>query len=216
MSERGSERRYSLPYEKIMGSREQAADQIRQWREQGFRIVVTDAVLDIPTFKHAEYFMASANLGDKLVVRMPTDQYIATYKDHRGPIVGYNQRAMHAAHYPYVDLIVPNNSHELEWVEMFRPDIVVKSVTTGVGAIKSADGLLPELDKVGGHIVYLDENANVIDREEFERLAHEYDATKYDTSHVSGTVIKAEIRRRAIEDYLQNQSTITDSPTVQN
>src|SRR6266581_9342039 len=98
------EARFVSPYAKIVEP-EAAKGLIRNWQNQNQRVVMVDAVLDIPHFAHAEYFLACANLGDRLALRVNSDAFVTSRKDHRGPIVPFQERAMHAAHYPYIDVV---------------------------------------------------------------------------------------------------------------
>jgi len=61
-------RRFHSPYDKIVSDKV-AVSRVRSWKSRGFRVVIVDAVLDIPHYRHADYFLACANLGDKNTLR---------------------------------------------------------------------------------------------------------------------------------------------------
>jgi glycerol-3-phosphate cytidylyltransferase-like family protein len=135
--------RFCDPYSKIMVGKD-AIGQISRWRFDGFKIVAVDAVLDIPHYRHADYFLACANLGDKLVVRIPSDELVSRKKDPCGPIVPWKERARHAAHYPYIDLISDKLDFSADWLRAYHPDVVVRSITSGQELIDEAENLIPE------------------------------------------------------------------------
>lgn len=54
------ERRFCHPYDKIVDE-EKALQIIQGWHADGLHIVVADAVLDIPHYRHPDYFLTCAN-----------------------------------------------------------------------------------------------------------------------------------------------------------
>lgn len=164
--------RFGTPYNKII-TEKTALEIIKRWKKEGKRIVFVDAVLDLPHYRHPEYFLKCANLGDKLVVRIPSDELIKVKKDPRGPIVSWENRAKHAAHYPYIDLIIPKNDFEAEWLYMFRPDSVVRSVTSSE-ILDEAKKLIPIYKSLKVKLVIMDEFAHVIPNKELEDQTLDY------------------------------------------
>ncbi len=111
--------RFLSPYKKIVDE-EKALQVAMDWREKGSQIVVADAVLDIPHYRHPDYFLVCANFGDKLLVRLATDELVAKAKNPEGTVVPWLERARHAAHYPYIDLIIPKKENGLYRTGTFR------------------------------------------------------------------------------------------------
>ncbi len=200
--------RFSAPHlEKIADNEEQAIKAVNKWHQEGLRVVATDGVMDIPTLWHPENLRVAANLGDKLFLRIDSDEYVASFKDRRGPINSWRIRAMMATHYPYVDLIIAKFDEGTDWLEKFRPDIIVKSITSYGGIAKDLESLDPYLARPGVQLVVLDENFNIVPRGQVENRAIEYEVGKYKGVHISGSTIRREIIRRALEDIYVESST---------
>lgn len=193
--------RFSSPYlEKIPDSEEHAIDIVNGWHQKGLRVIATDGVMDIPTIWHPEDLRATANLGDKLLLRIDSDELVGLYKDPRGSINPWRIRAMMAAHYPYVDLIVAKIDEEIDWLEKFKPDVIVISTTSYGGIAKDIEPMDPYLNQTGAQLVIFGENSNIVPRDQVQERAMKYEAEKFNGSHISGSAIKREIIRRALED----------------
>lgn len=121
-----------------------------------------DAVLDLAHFTHAEYFLVCANLGDKLALRINSDRFVALRKDRRGPLVGWTERAMHAAHYPYIDLITSKDAGGWDWLLYFNPDVIVKSTTSGRAVLNEIEQQRPFLERLNTEVVVMDEYHNIV------------------------------------------------------
>lgn len=199
----GKIEKFNSPYGKIVDERT-AILQVNQWKSDGFKVVVADAVLDIPTYRHADFFIACANQGDRLLVRINSDEFVALRKDSRGPIVTWEERAKHAAHYPYIDLITIKKEGGWGWLSEYLPDVVVKSVTSGQEVayeIEQLKHLIPESKTA---IIVLDQYANPVLLQNSTEEAMLYLKDKFGEDKFSGSKIKQEISRRAINDYLSS------------
>lgn len=185
-------------------SRNEAMQQVLAWKSKKLKIVIVDAVLDIPHYRHADYFLACANLGDKLIVRIPSDKLIALKKDARGPIVHWEERAKHAAHYPYIDLIIDKSDFDGGWLADYHPDVIVRSVSSGTELIDEANKLMPIYQKLGIELIVMDQFANRINTNTLIKESMGYANDKFGTDKFSGSIIKKEIGKRAIEDYLKS------------
>ncbi len=201
-----SPERFRSPYGKIV-SNECAVNQIRQWHDEGLRVVAMDAVLDIPTYRHADSLRVCANLGDRLLLRVNSDEITASRKDPRGPIVPWSLRAIHAAHYQYVDLVTVKEQTGYSWLEEYRPDILVKNISSGskvIGEVLQVDEAF--LQKCNTRLIFMDEHCQeIIPREEALQRAIYFEQNKYDDGQFTGSIIKREIARRAIEDFLSQE-----------
>lgn len=193
--------RFYSPYSKIVDE-QTAIQQVQQWKSNGLKVVVADAVLDIPTYRHADFFITCANQRDKLLVRINQDEFVASRKDLRGPIVAWKERAKHAAHYPYIDLITLKTEGGWKWLEVFQPDVVVKSVTSGKEVSDEIEQLKPRLSELDITLVVLDQFANPVLLQETAEKVILYLVDKFSEDKFSGLKIRREIGRRAIVDYL--------------
>lgn len=196
-----TEKRFCSPYEKIV-SEERALQIIQSWHTRDLRVVVADAVLDIPHYRHADYFLVCANYGDRFVLRLATDELIKEKKDPEGTIIGWAERAKHAAHYPYIDLIVPKTKNGWGWVESFRPEIIVNSTTSPEFIIKELEENRYRLAELGVSLIALDEFARQIPFEDLYKQCVLYNEGKFDKDKFSGSIIKEKIIERAIKNHM--------------
>ena len=183
--------RFVDPYSKII-SPENARKDIALWQAQGNVVVMLDGVFDLPHYAHAEYLLACANLGDKLVVRINSDGFVAERKDPRGPILSWVERAKHTAHYSYVDRITLKDEGGWGWLSYYNPDILVKSITSGPAVRDEVQELNGET-RFPGRIVLMDEYINIIPFEEGYERSKAYDECKYTHERISGSIIKKRI-----------------------
>lgn len=198
-------RRFHSPYNKIV-SNKVAASRVRLWKSRKFRVVIVDAVLDIPHYRHADYFLACANLGDKLLVRIPSDKLISLKKDPRGPIISWRERAKHAAHYPYIDLITNKSNFSENWLNVYHPNIIVRSTTNGTELIEEYNNLAPKYDQLGIKLVIMNQYARQIPSGNLIEQSKLYSTNKFSKDKFSGTIIKKKIESRLIENYLKSKS----------
>lgn len=198
-------RRFHSPYNKIV-SNKVAVSRVRSWKSRGFRVVIVDAVLDIPHYRHADYFLACANLGDKLLVRIPSNKLISLKKDPHGPIISWSERAKHAAHYPYIDLITSKSDFGGNWLNVYLPDIIVRSITNGKELIEEYNNLAPKYDQLGIELVIMDQYAQQVPSKDLVKQSKLYSANKFSKDKFSGTIIKKKIESRLIKSYLKSKS----------
>jgi bifunctional ADP-heptose synthase (sugar kinase/adenylyltransferase) len=183
----------------------QAIKQTRDWQRQGLKVAVTDVVCDIPQHLHKEYLATIASLSNKLVVRVDTDKHAKEKKGHPKlppeldkPYNTLEYRQKDLAHLPYVDLITEKAHGSLNWISIFKPDIIIKSTTSGqklIAEIKELQELIVVLGQPT-QIIILDENCDVVDHSEALDKAIEYDNNKYDKKHHSGSTITKKIEDR--------------------
>ncbi len=192
--------RFESPYTKFL-QEEAAIQQVHMWRKEGFRVVMADSVVDIPHYRHADYFLACANLGDKLLIRVDADELVATWKDPRGPVVQWEARAKHVAHYPYIDIVTIQCQHGLEFLKQYQPDVLVKSVTSGQIILEQIEQLKAHREAYPMEVILMDQFAQIIDPARLHEEVLAYEQDKYGEDKLSGTTIKREIIKRALEEY---------------
>ncbi len=170
--------------------------QVRNWQDQKQSVVVVDVVCDIAHYLHKEYFAVTKSLADKLVVRVDTDEYVKSKKGERRPYNTLEYRQKDLAHLQYIDTVTTKSDGGLKWVEIYKPDFVVKSTTSGaklIAEIEQIEALIKQ-NKLLTQIIILDENCQLVDRELALDKALKYDQTKYDAGRHSGSVIERMIR----------------------
>jgi bifunctional ADP-heptose synthase (sugar kinase/adenylyltransferase) len=187
-----------------------ALRQVQKWQEEGNRVVITDVVCDIYHRAHSEYFLSAKLLGDKLLVRVDTDAHVAEKKDPEGPLVNYKNRTENLAHIPYIDMITSKSSGGLDWIKFYRPNVLIKSTTSGVKLIKDIDDIkiILKENNIDCQIIVADEQQNIVPESEWISKAIEYDNTKLSPEKNSGSTIKNEYARRlqsrqVEKEYLQ-------------
>lgn len=178
-----------------------ALRQVQKWQEAGDKVVVTDVVCDLYHRAHSEYFLAAKLLGDKLLVRVDTDDYVASKKDPEGPLVNYPNRVKNLAHIPYIDSITSKSTGGLDWIKFYKPDVLIKSTTSGEKLIRDIDEIKVILSEnnIDCRIIVLDANCNEVEESQWLSKAIEYDLNKLSPEKNSGSTIKAEYARRLQE-----------------
>lgn len=164
------------------------------WQNAGHKVVIIDGCFDILHHRHFEYLQACKDLGDKLVVRVVEDKYIAESKHPRGAVVPFKERILALTHLPYIDLLTGGGEDGLAWIDNFKPDIVVKSTTSGVRVMNELEEL--ETLQHQPEVIVFDQNNNVVEPENVLEEAKWYDETKFTNDKFSGSVIKQEIQNR--------------------
>lgn len=121
-------------------SREQAAGQSRQWREQGKTVVFTNGCFDILHAGHVRYLTAARAQGDVLVVGLNSDASVTTIKGPVRPITPEDQRAEVLAALQCVDAVVLFDEKDpYELIAAVRPHVLVKGEDWAEDQIVGAD-----------------------------------------------------------------------------
>lgn len=97
------------------------------WRFKGYRVVFTNGCFDIIHLGHIDYLIKAAELGDKLIIGLNTDNSTRRLKGPTRPINDENSRAMILASMSFVDAIVLfDEETPYELIKTIEPDILVK------------------------------------------------------------------------------------------
>lgn len=109
-------------------SLDQAVKVVKQWQEAGEKVVFTNGCFDILHKGHVTYLAKSADLGDKLVVALNTDESVkAQGKSPERPINPEDARLMVLASLSFIDLVILfNHNTPLKEIVSLQPDILVK------------------------------------------------------------------------------------------
>ena len=111
---------------KILG-REELPVRLRQWRDQGFRVVFTNGCFDLLHRGHVEYLAQASDKGEVLVVGLNTDASVRRLKGEGRPLNHEDDRALLLAALSFVDAVVlfgEDTAYEL--IKEVRPDVLVK------------------------------------------------------------------------------------------
>lgn len=107
---------------------QQALLLINSWKMKNDRIVFTNGCFDILHKGHVVYLAKAAQLGNRLVVAVNSDESVkALQKGPERPINSENARATVLAALGFVDLVVIFNADTpLELIRLFQPDVLAK------------------------------------------------------------------------------------------
>ena len=112
--------------EKII-SRDQIVKQVNLWRFLNNRIVFTNGCFDILHRGHIEYLAAAADLGNKLIIGLNSDDSVSRLKGSDRPINSFQDRALALAALRFTDAVVEfNEDTPLNLIRMILPDVLVK------------------------------------------------------------------------------------------
>lgn len=106
----------------------QALMKIGSWKMKGSKVVFTNGCFDILHQGHVVYLAKAAEMGDKLVVAVNSDNSVRRQqKGPERPINGETSRSIVLAALAFVDLVVVFDADTpLDLIEMLQPDVLVK------------------------------------------------------------------------------------------
>lgn len=107
---------------------EEAKRLVRLWQMKGEKIVFTNGCFDILHKGHVTYLAKSADLGNRMVVALNTDNSVREQgKGDDRPINSEDARAIVLAGLGFVDLIIFfNEQTPINCIEELLPDVLVK------------------------------------------------------------------------------------------
>ena len=101
--------------------------QVEQWKATGNKVVFTNGCFDIIHRGHIEVLARTAELGDKLVIGLNSDQSIQKLKGEDRPIIDEQSRAILLAALSFVDAIVLfSEDTPLKLIGALLPDVLAK------------------------------------------------------------------------------------------
>ena len=108
-------------------SQEALAKQVKQWQEQGEKIVFTNGCFDIVHLGHIDYLEKARALGGKLIVGINADASVKRLKGKSRPIVDEYARCRMIAALAFVDAVcVFEEDTPKSLIEKISPDILTK------------------------------------------------------------------------------------------
>jgi rfaE bifunctional protein nucleotidyltransferase chain/domain len=101
--------------------------QVEQWKTKGNKVVFTNGCFDIIHRGHIEVLARTADLGDKLIIGLNSDQSIQKLKGEDRPIIDEQSRAILLATLSFVDAIVLfSEDTPLKLISTLLPDVLAK------------------------------------------------------------------------------------------
>jgi rfaE bifunctional protein nucleotidyltransferase chain/domain len=113
------------------------------WRLNGDKIVFTNGVFDLLHVGHITYLAKAADLGDKLVVGINTDNSVKRLKGQYRPINAQHNRAVLLAALFFVDAVVMfEEDTPISIITAILPDLLVKGADYELKEIAGASEIL--------------------------------------------------------------------------
>jgi D-glycero-beta-D-manno-heptose 1-phosphate adenylyltransferase len=119
------------------------------WRLLENRIVFTNGCFDLLHAGHIHYLSQAADLGNKLIVGLNSDQSTARLKGPNRPITDEYSRSLMLAAFSFVDAVILfDEDTPVELIRSVKPDILVKGGDYTVDTIIGSDLVLANGGKV--------------------------------------------------------------------
>ncbi len=131
---------------------------LNQWQQAGFKTVFTNGCFDILHRGHIDYLAQAADLADKLIVGLNTDQSVSRLKGEHRPLQDEESRAHVMAALSFVDAVVLfDEDTPYELIKHVVPNILVKGADykpediVGYDIVTQAGGHIQTIDFVPGY-----------------------------------------------------------------
>ncbi len=103
------------------------ANQLKEWRLSGKKIVFTNGCFDILHRGHIEYLAKAADMGDILIIGLNTDNSVKRLKGESRPVNDQHARAMLLAALSFVDAVTLfDEDTPYNLIKTVMPDLLVK------------------------------------------------------------------------------------------
>lgn len=139
-------------------SLDEARKKVAEWKAKGEKVVFTNGCFDILHLGHIDYLEKAANMGDRLVIGLNSDDSVSRFKGPERPIQDQKSRARILAALQFTDLIVFfNEDTPLALISELLPDVLVKGSDylaeniVGADVVQGAGGKVTTLDFVPGY-----------------------------------------------------------------
>ena len=126
--------------------------QVNTWKQSNQKIVFTNGCFDIIHKGHIEVLARTADLGDKLIIGLNSDNSIQKLKGKKRPIIEENSRIILLAALDFVDAIIlfPEET-PLNLITTIKPDILAKGGDYKIDTIVGHE----VVQKNGGKVVLI-------------------------------------------------------------
>lgn len=100
---------------------------VNQWKMLSKKVVFTNGCFDIIHRGHNTYLLQAAELGNRLIVGVNSDDSVRRLKGEKRPVLDETSRAFNLACHTYIDaVIVFEEDTPMNLIERFQPDVLVK------------------------------------------------------------------------------------------
>jgi len=132
--------------------------EIYKWRENNEKIIFTNGCFDLIHVGHIEYLAKAADLGNKLIVGLNTDDSVKRLKGENRPILDQKARAETLAALFFVDAVIFfDDDTPYQLIKAIQPDILVKGGDyktdniVGADIVKNYGGVVETIPLVQGY-----------------------------------------------------------------
>ncbi len=135
--------------EKIFPNFISFASTVKRWKKSGDAIVFTNGCFDLVHMGHVDYLSKAADMGDRLIIGLNTDQSVRRLKGDKRPYIDEQARAFLLAGLFFVDAVVLFDEDTPEMlISQILPDILVKGNDYGIKEIAGHETVLGHGGKV--------------------------------------------------------------------
>ena len=100
---------------------------VNQWHMLSKKVVFTNGCFDIMHQGHNTYLLQAAELGNKLVVGLNSDESVRNLKGPKRPVVDQYSRAFNLAMHTYIDAVILfDEETPINLIQRLKPDVLVK------------------------------------------------------------------------------------------
>jgi rfaE bifunctional protein nucleotidyltransferase chain/domain len=116
---------------------------IKQWKSEGKQVVFTNGVFDLLHLGHITYLAKAADMGNKLIIGLNSDESVKRLKGENRPINDQNNRAALLAALFFVDAVILfEEDTPRELIAQLLPDVLIKGADYTVENIAGAKEVL--------------------------------------------------------------------------
>ena len=133
---------------KILGQDEMIA-QVRSWQQEGLQVVFTNGCFDLVHLGHVDYLEKAAQLGDRLVIGLNSDDSVKRLKGNNRPILDENARSRLLAALEFVHgVTVFEDDTPRDLIARLLPEILVKGADYTVDQVEGGKEVMANGGKV--------------------------------------------------------------------
>lgn len=100
---------------------------VQQWKKAGQKVVFTNGCFDLIHIGHLTYLSKAAELGDKLIIGLNSDESVKILKGENRPINAQDSRAALLASMFFIDAVVVfGEETPANLIKAVLPDVLVK------------------------------------------------------------------------------------------
>ena len=135
--------------EKIFSGYTAFSKTLKRWKKSGDKIVFTNGCFDLVHRGHIDYLAKAANLGDRLIIGLNSDDSVTRLKGIGRPLVDEESRAFLLASLYFVDAVILFSDDTPEiLIGKILPDFLVKGNDYAITEIAGHEVVLANGGKV--------------------------------------------------------------------